>query len=49
MVSLRPCQEEKPGRKLPSDTLAINYASDLQTTSIRLRITRRLFTLFLTR
>jgi hypothetical protein len=28
MVSLRPCQEEKPGRKPPSNTPAINRTSD---------------------
>jgi hypothetical protein len=33
MVLLRPCQEEKPVRITPSGPLAINYASDLQTTS----------------
>jgi hypothetical protein len=33
MVSLRPCQEEKPVRTTPSRPLAINCAPDLQTTS----------------
>lgn len=30
LVSLRPCQEEEPGRNSPSDTLAITYGSDPQ-------------------